>query len=116
MLATCSNGNVALIVDMARRAGLPWDAVLGAEVVRRYKPDPEVYLGSAELLGAAPGECLMVAAHNGDLIAAGALGLRTAFVVRPTEYGPGQTRDLGPERPFDVVASSFLELADRLGC
>ena len=115
-LATCSNGNVALIVNMARRAGLPWDAVLGAEVLRRYKPDPEVYLGSAELLGVAPRECLMVAAHNGDLIAAGALGLRTAFVGRPTEYGPGQTRDLAPERPFDVVASSFLDLADRLGC
>jgi 2-haloacid dehalogenase len=116
VLATLSNGNVALLVHMARRAGLPWDAVLGAEVARHYKPQPEAYLVTAELLGCRPEECMMVAAHNGDLSAASALGFRTAFVPRPTEYGPGQTTDLRPERDWDVVAADFLELAGRLGC
>jgi 2-haloacid dehalogenase len=116
ILATLSNGNVALIVNMARRAGLPWDAVLGAEVARHYKPQPEAYLTTAALLGLRPEQCLMVAAHNGDLAAASALGLRTAFVVRPTEHGPGQTTDLKPARAWDVVADSFVDLAERLGC
>jgi 2-haloacid dehalogenase len=116
VLATLSNGNVALIVNMARRAGLPWDAVLGAEVARHYKPEPEAYLTTAALLGLEPPECMMVAAHNGDLEAASRLGFRTAFVPRPTEYGPGQTTDLAPARPWDVVARDFLELAARLGC
>ena len=115
-LATLSNGNVALIVNMARRAGLPWDAVLGAEVARHYKPQPQAYLTTAAMLGVEPGQCLMVAAHNGDLAAASKVGLRTAFVVRPTEYGPGQTKDLKAEQAWDVVADSFIDLADRLGC
>jgi 2-haloacid dehalogenase len=116
ILATCSNGNVALIVNMARRAGLPWDAVLGAEVARHYKPQPEAYRITAEMLGLRTDECMMVAAHNGDLGAASACGLRTAFVTRPTEYGSGQKTDLAPERDWDVVAADFLELADKLGC
>jgi 2-haloacid dehalogenase len=116
ILATLSNGNVALIVNMARRAGLPWDAVLGAEVARHYKPQPEAYLTTAALLGLRPEQCLMVAAHNGDLAAASAVGLRTAFVVRPTEHGPGQQSDLKPARDWDVVADSFVDLAARLGC
>jgi 2-haloacid dehalogenase len=116
ILATLSNGNVALMVNMARRAGLPWDAILGAEVARHSKPRPEAYLGTADLLGLAPGQCLMVAAHNGDLIAAAGCGFRTAFVARPTEHGPQQTTDLKPERDFDVVARDFVDLADRLGC
>jgi 2-haloacid dehalogenase len=116
ILATLSNGNVALLVNMARRAGLPWDAVLGAEVARHYKPQPPAYLVTAGLLGLAPGECLMVAAHNGDLAAAGALGFRTCFVPRPEEYGPGQRRDLAPERDWDVVARDFVDLAGQLGC
>jgi 2-haloacid dehalogenase len=116
ILATLSNGNVALIVNMARRAGLPWDAVLGAEVARHYKPQPECYLTTARMLGLRPEQCLMVAAHNGDLAAASAVGLRTAFVARPTEHGPGQTTDLKASRDWDVVASSFVDLADRLGC
>jgi 2-haloacid dehalogenase len=116
ILATLSNGNVALMVNMARRAGLPWDAILGAEVAGHYKPQPEAYLRTAALLGLAPGECLMVAAHNSDLIAASGCGLRTAFVPRPEEHGPGQTRDLHPERPFDIVARDFLDLADQLDC
>ena len=115
VLATLSNGNVALLVNMAKRAGLPWDAVLGAEVARRYKPQPEAYLTTAELLGLAPGECMMVAAHNDDLRAAGSLGFRTAFVRRPEEHGPGQTRDLRAEDDFDVVADDFIGLAETLG-
>jgi len=103
-------------VNMARRAGLPWDAILGAEVARHYKPDPEAYLRTAALLGLRPAECMMVAAHNRDLLAAGALGFRTAFVPRPTEYGPNQTVDLAAERSYDVQARDFLDLADQLGC
>jgi 2-haloacid dehalogenase len=116
VLATLSNGNVALLVNMARRAGLPWDAILGAEVARRYKPQPEAYLVTADLLGLRPEQCLMVAAHNADLAAAGALGYRTGFVPRPTEHGPGQTRDVRAERDWDVVAADFVDLARCLGC
>jgi len=116
VLATLSNGNVALIVNMAKYGGLPWDVVLGAEVARHYKPQPEAYLTTASLLGLAPDECMMVAAHNGDLAAASALGLRTAFVPRPTEHGPGQAKDVKPAREWDVVAKDFVDLAARLGC
>jgi 2-haloacid dehalogenase len=116
ILATLSNGNVALIVNMAKRAGLPWDAVLGAEVARHYKPQPEAYLITAELLGLAPEQCMMVAAHNGDLVAAAACGFRTAFVKRPREHGQHQTTDLEPSHPFDFVAEHFSDLADQLGC
>jgi 2-haloacid dehalogenase len=116
ILATLSNGNVALLVNMAKHAGLPWDAVLGAEVARHYKPQPESYLKTAELLGLDPHECMLVAAHNGDLVAAAALGFRTAFVARPTEYGPNQNTDLKAEHDFDIVCESFIALADRLGC
>ncbi len=116
VLATLSNGNVALLVNMAKNAGLPWDAVLGAEVARHYKPQPEAYLVTAELLGLAPHECMMVAAHNGDLVAASRLGFRTAFVARPTEYGPHQKEDFEAEHDFDVIAKSFTDLADTLAC
>jgi len=116
VLATLSNGNVALIVNMARHAGLPWDAVLGAEVARHYKPQPQAYLTTAALLGLEPRQCLMVAAHNGDLAAASKVGFRTAFVRRPTEYGPAQTTDLAASQSWDVVAESFIDLAARLGC
>jgi 2-haloacid dehalogenase len=115
-LATLSNGDVALMVNMARRAGLPWDAILGAEVTRHYKPQPACYLGTAAMLGLKPDECALVAAHNNDLAAAQALGFRTVFVPRPTEHGPGQSRDLRAERNWDVVARDFVDLADRLGC
>lgn len=116
ILATLSNGNVALIVNMARHGGLPWDAVLGAEVARHYKPQPECYLTTAALLGLRPEQCLMVAAHNNDLAAASAVGLRTAFVPRPNEHGPGKARDVTPARQWDVIASDFEDLAGRLGC
>jgi 2-haloacid dehalogenase len=116
ILATLSNGNVALMVNMAKRAGLPWDAILGAEVARHYKPQPQAYLTTAALLGLRPEQCLMVAAHNGDLAKASEVGLRTAFVPRPLEHGPGGKAEVEPAREWDVVASSFEDLATRLGC
>src|SRR6267142_700802 len=112
ILATLSNGNVALMVNMAKRAGLPWDVILGAEVARAYKPQPEAYLRSAEFLGLRPDDCMMVAAHNSDHEAANALGFHNAFVPRPTEYGPGQAKDVTPSRAWDVVAKDFNDLAD----
>ncbi len=116
ILATLSNGNIALMVNMAKRAGLPWDVILGAEFARAYKPQPEAYLATARTLGLEPEECLMVAAHNGDLVAASACGFQTAFVRRPTEHGPAQTSDLEPERDWTIVASDFLDLASQFGC
>jgi 2-haloacid dehalogenase len=115
VLATLSNGNVALMVNMAKHGGLPWDAILGAEPTRHYKPQPETYLGTADMLGLRPEQCLMVAAHNNDLVAASRCGLRTAFVARPTEHGRAQTTDLRAEHPFDVVARDFVDLAEKLG-
>ena len=115
VLATLSNGNVALLVNMAKHSGLPWDAVLSSELAHHYKPDPEVYLTAADLLGLAPNEVMMVAAHKGDLRAAGALGLKTAFVPRPQEYGPDREADITPDAAFDVMATDFNDLADKLG-
>jgi 2-haloacid dehalogenase len=114
ILATLSNGNIALMVNMAKRAGLPWDVILGAEVARAYKPQPEAYMATARALGLAPAECLMVAAHNGDLVAAAACGFRTAFITRPTEHGPGQTTDLEPTGDWDLIATDFLDLARQI--
>ena len=116
IIGTLSNGNVALIVNMAKFSGLPWDVVLGAEIACHYKPQPEAYLKSAEILGLEPRECMLVAAHNGDLAAAGRCGFQTAFVPRPTEYGSEQTTDLVAEYDCDVVAGDFIELAQILGC
>lgn len=116
VLATLSNGNIALMVNMAKRAGLPWDAILGAEPARAYKPQPEAYLRTADFLGLRPDECMLVAAHNADLAAAARVGFRTAFVRRPTEYGPTQTRDLRADPSWDAVAESMVDLADKLGC
>jgi 2-haloacid dehalogenase len=114
-IAPLSNGNVALLVNMARRAGLPWDMVFATELFRHYKPDPETYLGAVALLGLKPHETMMAAAHNGDLAAARALGLKTEFIPRPTEYGPGQTRDLQAESDWDFVAGDIADLARQLG-
>ena len=116
ILATLSNGNVALLVNMAKNSGLPWDAVLGAEVARSYKPMPDTYLITAIMLGLEPGNCLMVAAHNQDLQAASKLGFQTAFVRRPSEYGPDQKNDLEVEADYDFVAHDFLELSRQLNC
>jgi 2-haloacid dehalogenase len=115
IIAPNSNSHIALLVNMAKRAGLPWDAILGAEIARAYKPRPEVYLRCAEALGLAPVAVMMVAAHNGDLVTAAGCGLQTAFVPRPAEYGPDQTSDLAPEREFDVIATDFIDLANQLG-
>jgi len=114
ILATLSNGNVALMVGMARRAGLPWDAILGAEVVRYYKPQPEAYLKTADFLGLAPAECMLVAAHPNDLEAAAACGLRTAYVHRPTEYDDDPDKPIPAPGAFDIITGDFLELAERL--
>ena len=116
VLATLSNGNVALLVNMARKAGLPWDAILGAEVNRAYKPLPQCYLGNAALLGLAPSQCMLVAAHNSDLAAARTLGYKTAFVCRPTEYGRNQQEDLKAEQEWDIVTDSMTRVADALDC
>lgn len=116
IIGSLSNGNVALIVNMAKHAGIPWDVVLGAEPTGHYKPQPEAYLGSAALLGLRPAQCMLVAAHNGDLVAAAGCGFRTAFVPRPREHGPEQKSDLRPEHDYDIVAEDFLDLATRLGC
>jgi 2-haloacid dehalogenase len=110
-----SNANTALLVEMAKFTGLPWDSVLGSDVLGAYKPDPKAYRAAAQLLDLDPGEVMLVAAHNGDLQAARRVGLATAFVARPLEHGPGQTTDLAPSGDWDVSASSITELADRLG-
>ena len=115
VLATLSNGNVSLLVHMAKNAGLPWDCILSSELFGHYKPDPEVYRGAAQLLNLAPEDVMMVAAHPPDLKAAQKCGLKTAYVPRPLEYGPQST--LAPhDGRFDIVAESFLELAEKLGC
>ena len=115
IIGTLSNGNVALLLNMAKHSGLPWDMIFSAELVRHYKPDPETYRSVPDLLRISPGEVMLVAAHNSDLVAAAREGLRTGFVARPTEYGPHQKHDFKAEHPFDVVAGDFLELAERLG-
>jgi 2-haloacid dehalogenase len=115
VIAPCSNGHIAQSVNLARHAGLPWDAILGAEIAHAYKPDPDVYRASVGALGLEPGEAMMVAAHSGDLAAAAACGLRTAFVARPREYGPEQAADLEAEGDVDVETRDLLELADALG-
>ena len=114
VIATLSNGNVALLTNLAKHAKLPWDCILSAEVVRHYKPDPETYLGAADLLGVKPGELMMVAAHKDDLHAARACGLKTAFVPRPREYGPQATPEVSREPAFDVHARDFNDLARQL--
>jgi 2-haloacid dehalogenase len=114
ILATLSNGNVALLVNMAKRAGLPWDVILGGEVSRAYKPTPEAYDRAAAMLGLETSQCLMVAAHPGDLVAAAARGFRTAYVHRPLEYGPDQAARPRPTQRFDIAVDSLTELADKL--
>jgi len=114
-ITTLSNGNLSLLVALAKFGGLPWDAVLSAELFHRYKPDPEVYLGATRLLGLAPEQVALVAAHPSDLRAAAACGLRTAYVQRPLERGPGGGIEGSVDGEFDLVADSFEALADELG-
>ncbi len=113
-LAPVSNGNISLMVDLARRNGFPWDAILGAEIAGDFKPKPRVYLSSAEAFDLAPADCMMVAAHSNDLKAAAALGLATAHVARPDEYGP-DTGESAPKVPVDFAATSLDHLATQLG-
>lgn len=114
VITTLSNGNVSLLTNMAKRAGLPWDCVISAELFRHYKPDPEAYLGCADLLDVAPNELMLVAAHPSDLRAARDAGLMTAYVARPLERGPGRRPPPVEDDEFDVVAHDFVDLADRL--
>lgn len=117
ILAPHSNGNVALMVNMAKRAGLPWDAILGAEVVRHYKPEPASYRAACEMLGLPPQQVMLVAAHHSDLVAAReSCGMRTAIVPRPLEYGAERPRNPANEATHDLVAVDFGELATLLGC
>ena len=113
-LAPVSNGNISLIVDLARRNHFPWDAILGAEVAHDFKPKPVVYLAACAAFDLKPGECMMVAAHSNDLAAAAKLGLRTAHTARPDEYGPG-TGEPTPTVPVDFAAKDLADLADKLG-
>ena len=113
IIAPLSNGNISLMLDVAKRAGIPWDAILGAEVVQAYKPTPEAYLRTADVLGLRPQQICLVAAHNSDLAAARKCGFQTAFVARPTEHGPGQTTDRDSEAAWDFIATDFVALADK---
>ena len=115
IIAPLSNGNIGLMTDLAKHSGLPWDCILGAELVRHYKPDREVYQSAADFLGLNVGDVMMVAAHLGDLRAAKGVGLRTGFVPRPQEYGPGGKPDLQPDSAVDVTAKDFNDLASQLG-
>jgi 2-haloacid dehalogenase len=114
-IVTLSNGNIALMLEMARRGGLPWDAIMGAEVTRAYKPDPAAYTRMADILQIAPAELCLVAAHHSDLAAARTFGLKTAFIHRPLEYGGRVAPDADQAQEWDWSADSLTALADRLG-
>jgi 2-haloacid dehalogenase len=113
VVAALSNGNVSLLIDMARHAGLPWDMVFGADLFRHYKPDEQTYLGACRLLGLPPAQVMLAAAHAGDLAAAQRLGLRTGFIARPLEHGPASAPE--PAGAWDCSVDSIEELAERLG-
>ncbi len=115
VVATLSNGNVALLVNMAKYADLTWDCILSAELFKHYKPDPEVYRGAARLLGVRTDELVMVAAHKNDLHAARAAGCKTAFIPRPLEFGSENVPDIEPDPEFDTTAKDFILLAEQLG-
>ena len=115
VIGTLSNGNVALLINMAKHAGLPWDCILSAELAKHYKPDPETYLMAADILGLEPSQVMMSAAHKGDLKAARAQGLKTAFIPRPMERGPRHEIDTSSEDWIDVVATDFEDLAAKMG-
>jgi 2-haloacid dehalogenase len=113
-IAPLSNGNVSLLADMGKNAGLPWDLILSAELARHYKPDREAYLTAVELLSLKPEETMMTAAHRADLEAARSFGLRTGFIHRPNEYGPTRRADTAKPGDFDVVSSDMLDLASKM--
>jgi 2-haloacid dehalogenase len=116
IIATLSNGTVRLLTDMAKHCGLPWDTVLGSDLVKAYKPDAAMYQSAIEFLGSGdPGAVMMTAAHNNDLVAASKHGMKTAYVNRPYEHGTKQSRDFKAEHDFTYVATSFEDLATQLG-
>ena len=115
VIGPLSNGNVSLLLEMAKHAGLPWDMIFGSDLFGHFKPDPETYLGVCKLLDLAPGEVMMCAAHNSDLRAAQALGLQTGFFPRPGEYGPHQVRDTEADGEWTVIATDIEDLATKLG-
>jgi 2-haloacid dehalogenase len=115
-ICTLSNGNMGLLTNMAKRAGLPWDCILSAELFRTYKPDPAVYLGVAKVFDLAPAQVMLVAAHQGDLAAARACGLQTAYIERAAEFGSAQLKDIAPDAANTWHAKDFSALADQLGC
>jgi 2-haloacid dehalogenase len=114
LLAPLSNGNISLMVDLARRNNLPWDAILGADIARDFKPKPGVYLAACAAFDFKPEQCMMVAAHSNDLAVAASLGLRTAHTARPDEYGPN-TGEATPTVPVDFATKNLTDLADKLG-
>jgi 2-haloacid dehalogenase len=113
-LAPLSNGNISLMVDLARRNNFPWDAILGADIAQDFKPKPRVYLAAAAAFDLRPDECMLVAAHSNDLSAAAALELHTAHLARPNEHGPGRGETV-PSVPVDYAVKSLVELAKKLG-
>jgi 2-haloacid dehalogenase len=115
-ICTLSNGNIGLLTEMAKRAGLPWDCVLSAEVFKAYKPDPRTYLGVAAVFDVTPGQVMLAAAHHDDLAAARACGLRTGYIERPLEFGPGRPKDVSPQPDNTLHARDIGALADLLGC
>jgi 2-haloacid dehalogenase len=115
-ICSLSNGNIGLLTNMAKRAGLPWDCVLSAEVFRAYKPDPATYLGVARVFDVAPSDVMLVAAHQDDLAAARACGLRTAYIERPLEFGAKHPKDVSPDAANTFHAKSLVHLAEQLGC
>lgn len=115
-ICTLSNGNIGLLTEMAKRAGLPWDCVLSAEVFKAYKPDPRTYIGVAAVFDVTPGQVMLAAAHHDDLAAARACGLRTGYIERPLEFGPGRPKDVSPRPDNTLHARDIGALADLLGC
>jgi 2-haloacid dehalogenase len=115
-ICTLSNGNMGLLTNMAKRAGLPWDCILSAEVFRAYKPDPRTYLGVAQTFDLAPEQVMLVAAHQDDLAAARTCGLQTAYIERPLEFGAGQIKDVSPDSANTLHARDLVQLSAQLGC
>ena len=115
-ITTLSNGNIGLLTDMAKRAGLPWDCILSAEVFRAYKPDPAVYRGAAKVFDRQPEQVMLVAAHHDDLASARACGLHTAYIERPLEFGAAHVKEVSPRPGNSLHAASLMALADQLGC
>jgi 2-haloacid dehalogenase len=115
IIGPLSNGNVSLLLNMAKFAAIPWDMIFGSDLFGHFKPDPETYLGVARILDLQPGQVMMAAAHNGDLAAARACGLLTAFFPRPTEHGPHQKRDYAADQVWDIVATDIQDMAAKLG-